>query len=438
MKNQDILRGEFLEMMRQTDVVDAHSHTRMPDDYYANGPYDLFSLESYFERDLPGLLPNKPYEGCESDEQRFEQLKNALENGRNVSYFRHNIVTYQKLYGFADDDLRDDNWRALNDTIRAKSLDPEWYDYASKKVCKIKTQVRNIPWFDNWMTADLVSASDEDIESAVWVKDWDRRYFTGILRMEPALFLYRKPMAEKLSERTGIEIDGLSSLEQAVAELIDIYAKNGSVGIKLAHAYFRTLESLPTERADAERIFRKALSGGQLDKNQIKLLQDYLIFFMAGICDERDLLFQIHTGIQHNWANVSDGNPLHLTPLLGAYKKVRFDLLHAGIPFIHESAVLGKLFHNTYMNMAWVYVISMAASRQALSECIDLVPGNRILAFGSDVKYPELICGHLEMAFSCIADVLADKVCNDFLSKGEAMALIEKMLYRNGVELYRL
>jgi len=159
---------------------------------------------------------------------------------------------------------------------------------------------------------------------------------------------------------------------------------------------------------------------------------------MARVCDERDLLFQIHTGIQHNWANIADGNPLHLMPLLGAFPKVRFDLLHAGIPFIHESAVLGKLYHNAYMNMAWVYVISMAASKQALSECIDLVPGSRILAFGSDVKFPELILGHLEMAFSCISDVLAEKVCKDFLSKREALSLIDKMLLKNGDELYRL
>ncbi|MCL2539741.1 MAG: amidohydrolase family protein, partial [Oscillospiraceae bacterium] len=419
-------------------IVDAHSHTRTKKSYYENGPYDLFSLNSYFERDITGLVTGTPYAGCSSDEERWDELKGALDKGRNITYWRHNIATYQKLYGFSGEDLNDGNWRELNELIKSNSLDKDWYDRVTRKVCRIVTQVRNIPWFDEWLTADLIAASDADILDAAWFTEWEPEYFTGLLRMECALFLHRIPMVEKLSAFTGVAIDDLSSLEEALYKIIDIYAEKGVVGIKLAHAYFRTLESLPEERSDIERIFATALSGGGATKSRIKSLQDYIIFFLAGVCDERDLLFQIHTGIQHNWANIADANPLHLTPLLSAFPGVRFDLLHAGIPFIHESAVLGKLFHNTHMNMAWTYVISMAASRQALSECIDLVPGHRILAFGSDVKFPELICGHLEMAFSCVADVLANKVCDDFLSRGEALSLIDKMFVQNPTELYRL
>lgn len=80
----------------------------------------------------------------------------------------------------------------------------------------------------------------------------------------------------------------------------------------------------------------------------------------------------------------------------------------------------------------------MEASRQGLSEYIDLVPGARLLGFGSDVRYPELIWGHLEMARSCIADVLVAKVERDFLSELAAIDLIHKMLHDNAVELYKL
>lgn len=57
-----------------------------------------------------------------------------------------------------------------------------------------------------------------------------------------------------------------------------------------------------------------------------------------------------------------------------------------------------------------MYVISMAASRQIFSEWIDLVPGYRIFGFGSDVLFPELVCGHFEIARSCVVDVLTAKV----------------------------
>jgi predicted TIM-barrel fold metal-dependent hydrolase len=85
-----------------------------------------------------------------------------------------------------------------------------------------------------------------------------------------------------------------------------------------------------------------------------------------------------------------------------------------------------------------MYVITMEGSRQSLSEWIDLVPGNRILGFGSDVHFPEFIYGHLLMARSCIADILSEKVKRDFISEEVAMDLVNKMLRENAVELYSL
>ena len=60
MRSDESLRQEFLAAMRECEVVDTHSHTRFPDRYYAEGPYDLFSLNSYFERDIVGLLAKTP------------------------------------------------------------------------------------------------------------------------------------------------------------------------------------------------------------------------------------------------------------------------------------------------------------------------------------------------------------------------------------------
>lgn len=79
-----------------------------------------------------------------------------------------------------------------------------------------------------------------------------------------------------------------------------------------------------------------------------------------------------------------------------------------------------------------------AGTRQSLNEWIDLVPGYRILGFGSDVGWPELIYGHLVMARSCIADVLAEKVERDFLSREAAVQLAHMLLHDNAAELFEL
>jgi len=149
-------------------------------------------------------------------------------------------------------------------------------------------------------------------------------------------------------------------------------------------------------------------------------------------------MFDIHTGVQGNWGNIPDSDPLLLLPLIHAHKSTRFNLYHAGYPYSREMGMLGKHCPNVWLNMAWMYVITMEGSRQTLSEWIDLVPGYRILGFGSDVRWPELIYGHLVMARACIADVLAEKARRDFLSEEAALDLARMMMHDNAVEFYRL
>jgi len=54
-------------------------------------------------------------------------------------------------------------------------------------------------------------------------------------------------------------------------------------------------------------------------------------------------------------------------------------------------------------------------------EWIDLVPGYRILGFGSDVRFLEMIYDHLKMARSCVAYVLVSKIKQSLLSKERAL-----------------
>lgn len=409
-------RQRLLSELGEIKTVDCHSHTHLRRSYYETGGFDLFSLTSYFERDIASTTGDAIYQGAKTDEERWLRLKAVLQKSRNVSYWRHNLVVYQKLFGLKDVELTDGNWKLVNESIRQKSQDPSWYDYVTKDLCKLETQIRNIPWFE----------------------DWEEEYFTAILRMENALALHDAKTREELEQYLDVSIGSLKVAKQALQKLVQCYFEQGAVGIKLAHAYERTLYSVPVDEESAARIFDRALRGDNLAAQDIKKLQDHIIFYLAEISQEMKLVFQIHTGVQTNWGNVPESDPLLLIPLLKTFPDVRFDLFHAGYPYSRMLGMLGKHYPNVWLNMAWMYVISIAASRQVLSEWIDLVPGYRILGFGSDVHFPEMIYGHLEMARSCVADVLAAKVQRDFLSEEEALSLSRKMFRDNGVELYGL
>ncbi|OGV72742.1 MAG: hypothetical protein A3K19_02895 [Lentisphaerae bacterium RIFOXYB12_FULL_65_16] len=414
MERKSSLRERLITELAGLRTVDCHSHTRLRRTYDEAGGFDLFTLTSYFERDLAATAGGAPYGDAKTDEERWQRLKPLLAKARNVSYWRHNLVVYRKLFGLKDDELDDRNWRQVNDAIRERSRDPGWYNHVTRDVCNLETQVRNIPWFE----------------------DWEPEYFTAVLRMESALQLHDKATRQNLERHLNLSIANLADAKAALARLTDQYVAKGAIGIKLAHAYGRTLHSLPVPDAVAAAVFARALTGAALTPAEVKDLQDHVIFFLAELCRTKKLIFQIHTGVQGNWGNVPDSDPLLLIPLLKTFPDVRFDLFHAGYPYSRMLGMLGKHYPNVWLNMAWMYVISIAASRQVLAEWLDLVPGYRILGFGSDVNFPEMIYGHLEMARACVADVLAEKVRLDFLSEEEAFCLARKMFRDNGVEFY--
>ena len=412
-------REELLETMQQIRTIDCHSHTTLKSGYYKSGQRNLFNLMSYYEREInaaTGKGSGQLYAGAGSDAERWERLKPVVERTRNVSYWRHNVVMYRELFDLEDENVADSNWEKLNETIKRKTSDPGWYHHVTVDVCRLATQVRNIPWFE----------------------DWEPEYFTAVLRMEPALQLHDKGTRESLEKHLDKSFDSLKSIKQGLADLVEEYKNRGSVGIKLAHAYGRTLASENISEDIAANVFAKALSGGSLSSGEVKQLQDHIIFFLAGLAGDMDLVFQIHTGVQGNWGVIPNSDPLLLIPLIHANRSTRFDLFHAGYPYSREMGMLGKHAPNVWLNMCWMYVITMEGSRQSLSEWIDLVPGDRILGFGSDVGWPEFIYGHLVMARSCIADVLAQKVERDFLSREVALDLVKKMLRDNAIGLYGL
>ena len=414
------LRNRLLAELKRTPVVDCHSHTQNPEDYYKRH-LGLFNLGSYFTRDLTGILGTDPIEAFRkkrTDGARWKLLKDLLDKARNTSYARHYLIMYRELFGLKDAELNDRNWKTVHENIRRKTKDPKWYAEVTKKKCKLVTALRNVTPF---------------------AERWDPDYFTPILRMERVLRLHIDEPGHGLVEfeqGTGCNIRSIRTLTRAIRKLMEEYRRQGAVGVKFGHAYWRTLYHEDVSDADANKVLAKIVKGRKLRDAEVKTLQDWGFRQVVRAAGEMNMVVQIHTGVQTNWGHIPDSDPLHLLNVIRANPNVKFDLFHAGYPYSRELGMLGKHYPNVWLNMCWMYVITLAGSREILKEWIDLVPGHRLLGFGSDVGTPEFIYAHLVMARECLADVLADKVEKDFLSEEAAMRLIERMMLDNPCELY--
>ena len=340
------LRDRLLDEMRSMRTVDCHSHTELRRDYYAM-PRDLFTMRSYFNREIAAQMGvadyqyNTVYGDCKSDEERWSRLQSAIAHAGNTSYWRHNLITYKKFFDLADPELTDDNWRRVNEAIVAKTADPDWYRWVTEDVCALRTQIRNVDWYT----------------------DWEPQFFTCTLRMEQALQLLDGPVRSRFAAETNHDLGSLADLKASLVAYVERYNARGNCGLKLAHAYLRTLDSEDVPEQEAAAIYARALRGKEMAPREIKRFQDHLIYFMGQLATEMGLIFQIHTGVQSNWGWIPDSNPMLLLPLIRKYGSVKFDLFHMGYPYVREMGMIGKHYPNVYINMAWAYLISMEASR---------------------------------------------------------------------------
>jgi len=417
----------------QVRAIDCHVHTYTEAEYeHTRTGLDLFTLLGYFARDISGLeeVHGLSLAQCKTDSEKWTVLRKVLDLAGNVTYYRHLWHVYRELYGLGNVELSDRNWRGVNQKIKQCSQRRDWYRQLIKRRAAVDLGVYNAP----------ITPATSSAAPGVTVPRTAQGDFTvssvGVVTLVTAAGPEPIRVLEKETDTT---IRNAASVRDAIRRFLGIIKAEGAVAIKSQHAYSRTLKHERVSKAAATRALGKVIgTRGRPSRAELHQLQDFMFWTLCEEAGEAGLVFQIHTGIQSNWGRMADSDPRHLMEPIGACRKTRFDLFHAGYPFTIELGLMAKHYPNIWPNMAWMYVITMEGSRRTLNEWIDLVPGHRILGFGSDVGWPELVVGHASMARLCIADVLAAKVSLDLLTEARARHLIHQLLRDNAIELYGL
>lgn len=253
-------------------------------------------------------------------------------------------------------------------------------------------------------------------------------------------------------QRAASEMGGayhtLQDYVDSLGEYIKQKAERGVKGIKFTCAYYRTLDFKPIAAADAERIFNKLFSaeylinnrlGRYIDNADTMILHDYLTLRILDFCDRFGLTAVFHTGLLADNRNYPiNAHPEPLWRLFYTYPSLKFVLLHGGLPWTDEIAMLAKAYPNVYIDMAWMHCISPEIAVRGLKTWIDMVPKNKIFGFGGDYSVPEKVYGHLMMARNNISRALSEKVLDGSIKEEDACSWIEHLLRINAMNVYNI
>jgi predicted TIM-barrel fold metal-dependent hydrolase len=431
MNKFDEVKRNIAERLNDMKWVDNHEHLTSPFLQEATSEMDLpyFLTHTYLFADLISsgmpevyLTPEKykylekPF-GEDQSEQRWKELKPYIEKVRNTIYYRYLLIALRDLYGLKGDEIDDSNWKEISERIREKSKNH--LDWSLSILDKMK--VHKV----------ILDISGTNLPNNKIIKD---ERLVQVVRMDE--FIYAGPTYMSIIKNfTDEKVHSFDDYTNVVDLAFKAAKKAGVVAIKSTMAYIRSLDFNNVGRADAEKVFNRDLE--KISQEEKKVFQDYMMHFVCQKCAEYKFPLQIHTGIQAgNYNTITNARPTLLTNLFQKYPDVRFDLFHAGYPYIQEAGVLTKYFPNVYLDACWLAHISPAAYKKGLDEWLEVVPSNKIFAWGGDHGILDHSYASLKMTKELISEVLAMKVATGYFSEKVALSVAEGIVGGNAIEFY--
>ncbi len=422
------LAAEILDELAGVRAIDTHEHI-LPEPERVALPVDVFTLASHYALDdmtSAGLadVDRKVIEDPTADPadrwRRFEPYWHAV---RLTGYGKALTLALREVYG--TDEMNAGTIGPLNARIAAANK-PGLYRDVLLRRANIRTCLNDEYW------QPRPTAVDAAYFSLVRKFDWFVAPITraGVGRLEPL---------------AGHSITSLADLKRALEAHVEQAMRLGLVAIKTTLAYERTLAFAEVGEADADRTFERLMRDDtppgegyrRVESRPYKALADHLFHHLVQLADAHRVPLQVHTGLHAGNGNfVAHSRPADLTNLFMRYPSVTFDIFHVGYPYHHEAAVLAKTFRNVCLDFCWMHVVSPLVARRMLDEALDLVPANKIFAFGGDYRYPELSYAHLLMARGHIAATLAARVARGDLDTAGAVALGRALLHDNPARVF--
>lgn len=416
------LAASLYEELTELAVVDAHEHLPCESDYLSHcysGP-NLFAA-GYIWHDLEsaGLSSSFKstlrYDGDRPVEEWWPQIKPFWQHVRHTSFARALQIAVRDLYGIGE--ISDQTVHILAERVKADNQ-PGLYKRVLQEHCRIRVTITSVDQVNFLEDPGLVGLS-QSISSIL------RSPLQRVLRGEASSFRENEsPKAGRLCTY---------SLEESVALIQDALRedlKQGAVGFKVTVADYA-----PPDYNLAKAEYWEALST-DLPLTRFPHLHSYLFHKCLDVVSRADVPVAVHTGY---WGDFRQLDPKLMLGLALRRRDVRFDVFHLGMPMIRDALLIGKTCPNVTLNLTWCPVISQVQTRRALDEMLDLVPINKIIAFGGDYRVAvQKVYGHLVMARECVAAALADRIEASDFDRTEALRIARLWFAENPARIYGL
>lgn len=401
---------QLFDEISKIPIIDAHEHLPPEKEYLKFEYSGLNFFAGYIWNDMVSAGMSEDFRrtmrdpGYKPVSEWWPRIAPYWEKVRYGSHARAALITASDLYGI--EDINDNTIERLAASIIADNS-PGLYHRILKEKCNIRT---------------VLSCVDRtDFEG--------NPYFRVVPHMD--ISGYTKDSFIEMGESAGRKITTLKNFVDVSTDRLHQLKESGFVaGFKIL-----SVTCAKPDRDTASDVFNRIYTGDPV--TDISPLKDYLFDKMIRTVESMNLPVAVHAGLMGG--DFSSLDPKFTMYFAKTYPRIHFDLFHLGMPMVRDAVAISKTYPNVSLNLCWCPVISQRMTAHALDEIIDLVPLNKITAFGGDYRcVVQKVWGHLVMAREIVASVLAGRIESGEITEERAVDIARMWFHDNPSEIYRV
>ncbi len=412
-------------------TVDPHSHLR-PDRPEAGDLADIVLYHHVWIELVSAGMPitavtkaGMPHETADPKMEPLDRLKIALpylERVSNTTCANMLRVLLRDLYDVPDGKLTPSNVDEVFTRVMERNSSPQWRDELLEDRCRI---VRSL------------TVEGGDCREYVRFVGKGREGVPIVLqdpRKTP------KDMLDWAEHQLGGEIRSAEDYANGLRALGRERSNSGIhfVGIwTLPH-----LRLIDSTEAHITRLLRDVKNGRAVDNDGFSAIWSFGIRnFLEAMREGPLRTIQLIVGAEvlpphrsiTQWHGDFAGT---LGRLAGAFEDFHFSCSSACDANIQDLGIVAKHVPNVSVAGYWWHVLYPFYIRKSVETRLDMVPGNKIVAFFSDAYHAEWIYPKLKLVKQVWAEVLADRVERDLMTEDTALGLVRAVFCDNARRIY--
>ena len=422
-------KSELWKYIESLTIIDTHEHIRKEKDFLGS-KLDVFNML------IPYVIDNLQTAGMTSDELSLMSNKEANFKDKWDTFYKYYPLIKHTTYFLA---LRS----ALEDQYQMKSVSIEEFqrisnlltqDFAEKGFMQKymdQNKIESMLTFGNCSLAEVRSFIGENKITIVPTVSLIQVLDTSSLI--------------KISRIMEMDIWNFDDIIKGIDHLFYVYDSIGIKNLKFGSGYYRELNYRNRTHEEAEAAFARIMKSvpgstsvlpNTLSPDQT-ILDDYIAVHIFSLASKYKMNVIFHCGIaawNRNYVKYTHASGMEW--LFTTFPEVNFVILHAGYPFFDEAVLLARYYPNVYLNMTWDHIIDREKSINIIKTYIEMLPTNKIHAFGGDYFYPQQIAGHLKFAKENIYIAFNDMIRKGIMNLEDAKKVIYDWFYANPKAFY--